>query len=69
MLRREPEELEPLPLPEVRLLLHGHEQGGGTQAPASEARQHHGRWVREVHPHPGMDNTRSYDEYVERLDR
>ncbi len=70
--RREPEELEPLPLPEVRLLLHGHEQGGGTQAPAPKARQHHGRWVREVHPHPGMDNTHgpsvpsSWNGYVER---
>ena len=37
------EELEPLPLPEVRLLLHGHQQGGGAQAAAPEAGLHPGR--------------------------
>ena len=46
------EELEPLPLPEVRLLLHGHQQGGGAQAAAPEAGLHPGRGIREVHPHP-----------------
>lgn len=47
--RRGPEELVALPLPQVRLLLHGHQQGGRPPAAAPEARLHHGRRLREVH--------------------
>ena len=50
--RCQSEEFQSFPLPQVRLLLHGHQQGGGPQEAAPEAGQHPGCRVREVHPHP-----------------
>ena len=50
--RCQSEEFQSFPLPQVRLLLHGHQQGGGPQETAPEAGQHPGCRVREVHPHP-----------------
>lgn len=34
--------------------MHGHQQGGGTQAPAPEVGLHHGRGFREVHAGSGV---------------
>jgi hypothetical protein len=38
-----------LPLPEMRVRVHRHQQGGGPPAAAPEARLDHGRRLREVH--------------------
>lgn len=42
----------------MRLLLHGHQQGGRPPPPAPEAGLHNGRRVREVHPHPVLHHPR-----------
>lgn len=44
----------PLPLSQVRLRVHRHQQGGGAQAAAPEARLDPGGRVREVHAQPAL---------------
>lgn len=46
------QELQPLSLPEVRLRVHRHQQGRGSQEAAPEVGLHHGGGLREVHPDP-----------------
>lgn len=46
--RYRPEQGVSLPLLEVWLRVHGHQQSGGTPAAASETRLHPGCWLREV---------------------
>lgn len=43
-----------LPLSEVRVRVHGHQQGGGPPAPAPEVGLDHGRGLREVHAGPSV---------------
>ena len=56
--RRRSEVEQPLPLPQVRLLLHGHQQGRGTQTPASEDGLHQRGRLREVHADPVLPRQR-----------
>ena len=42
----------------MRLLLHWHQQSGGSSSAASEAGQHPGCRLREVHPHPVLRHPR-----------
>lgn len=56
--RHHSEQSVSLPLSQVRLCLHGHQQGSRAQTPTSEAGLHHGRWLREVHPFPELHTER-----------
>lgn len=52
--RHRPEQGVALPLSQVRVRVHGHQQSGGAQAPTPEIGLDHGRGFREVHARSGV---------------
>lgn len=60
---RSSEVQQPLPLPEVRLLLHRHEQGRGPQTPTPEAWLDQRRRIREVHPDSVLSGQRLWSQW------